>query len=83
MTIRYVGWIKAEPSQRHDLKKFGVEGKVLYNHEMNCFEYCNCREDIIERLIKKFKGFWCCAFTAMDLNKKQLSIDQQKYWRDD
>jgi len=78
--MRYAGWIKANIWQKQELKSLGVEGKIIYNHKEKCFEHCNCRYDIIERLIKYFKGFWPGCFTGLDLKKKPLPKEQQKYW---
>jgi len=78
--MRYAGWIKASPQDRHKIRSLGVEGKMIYNYEFGGFEYCNCGVHIIERLIKELPGFWPASFTALNLKKKQLPKEAQKYW---
>lgn len=78
--MRYVGWIKASPNQRHKLLRLGVEGRIKYNQKEGCFEYCNCSYDIIKRLIREFEGFWPQSFTAIDLEKKKAPRHMQFAW---
>lgn len=79
--MRYLGWIKGNPQDRHKIKSLGVEGKIIFNHKMGCFEHCNCKGHIIERLIKELPKFWPPSFTAIGTKKKPLPMERQKYWK--
>lgn len=77
----YGGWINAKEKQRNELRELGVEGKMDYNHNSECFEDCDIPNDeTMIRLIRRWWKFWPNCFTAIGTDNNQMPREKQKYW---
>jgi len=81
--LKFWGWINlnrklGKKKQRKSMIKLGVTGKIEYNREYKCFEYCICSFNVVKKLIKEpFIPMWPGCFVAADQNGSPLLNNSQ------
>lgn len=81
--VTWAGWVKVKWwfIDRWRLRRLGMTGAMHYNKRLKCYEYCSVESDeIMERLIAEFPGFWPGCFTGIYCDGSQLPRYKQKYW---